>query len=138
MTSKWLVPTLAYVVALGALGVTSKFALRTLSWQDLVVWTTICYVATSIVLLSTGQAGVKFELNTWWALASAALAIGALIFLYVALGTGQASKVIPISAAYPAVTLILSAVFLGEGLTVTKVLGIVLVVGGVVVLTGAD
>lgn len=135
MTSKWLIPALAYVLALGALGVTSKLAFRTLSWQDVLVWTTIGYIVTSIVLLSTGQAAVKFERNTWWAIASAALAISALIFLYIALGRGQASKVLPISAAYPAVTVVLSALFLSESVTLTKVVGVVLVIGGVVVLT---
>ncbi len=30
MSARWLVPTLAYVVTLGALGVTSKLALRTM------------------------------------------------------------------------------------------------------------
>ena len=138
MTSKWLFPTLAYVVALGALGVTSKLALRTLSWQDVLVWTTIGYIFTSTFLLATGQAGIKFEANTWWAVASAALAISALIFLYVALGTGQASKVIPVSAAYPAITLVLSAIFLSESFTLPKIGGIALVVAGVVVLTSVD
>jgi transporter family protein len=135
MTAKWLVPTLAYVVALGALGVTSKLALRTLSWQDLILWTTIGYICTSIVLVALGQAGFSATSNNWWAIASAALAISALIFLYVALGTGQASKVIPISAAYPAVTLLLSAITLGEHVSFARVGGVLLVIGGVVVLT---
>ena len=138
MTSKWLLPTLGYVLVLGALGVTSKLALRTLSWQDVLVWTTIGYIFTSILLLATGQAGIKFENNTWWAIASAALAISALIFLYIALGTGQASKVIPVSASYPAITLILSAIFLSESFTLAKAGGVALVVIGVVVLTSVD
>jgi bacterial/archaeal transporter family protein len=137
MTAKWLFPTLGYVAALGALGVTSKLALRTLAWQDLILWTTIGYIFTSIALVVLGKAGFSSSSNTWWAIASAALAIGALILLYVALGTGQASKVIPISAAYPAVTLILSAITLGEHVTVARVAGVLLVIGGVVVLTTA-
>jgi transporter family protein len=137
MTAKWLVPSLAYVGLLGALGVTSKLALRTLSWQDILLWTTVGYVITSIVLLGLGQTDFHWQGNTWWAAASAGVAIGALICLYLALGSGEAGKVIPITAAYPAVALILSALFLSEGISAAKVGGVALVVGGVIVLTSA-
>jgi hypothetical protein len=35
--AKWLVPTLGYAMALGAAGVTSKLALRSVTWQGLVL-----------------------------------------------------------------------------------------------------
>ncbi len=44
----------------------------------------------------------------------------------------------PVTAAYPAVTLILAAAFLGESITPAKACGVGLVVGGVVLLTVAD
>jgi transporter family protein len=135
VTARWLVPTLLYLVALGALGVTGKLALRTLVWQELVLWTGAGYVLVSIVLLSMGDAEIRFVEGTSWAILSGALAIGALITLYLALGTGEASTVIPISAAYPAITLLLSAAFLSEGISMAKLGGMCLVVGGVVVLT---
>jgi bacterial/archaeal transporter family protein len=135
MTAKWLIPTLGYILVLGSLGVTSKLALRTLSWQDLLLWTTVGYIITSIFLLALNQADFHWESNVWWAILSAVLAISALILLYVALGTGEASKVIPVSAAYPAVTLILSAITLSEHVSLARVGGVLLVVAGVVVLT---
>jgi transporter family protein len=138
MTAKWLVPTLVYVVVLGALGVTTKIALRTVSWQDLLLWTTAGYVLVAAFLLISGQTGFHWEAGSWWVVLSAALTISALITLYLALGAGEASKVIPVSAAYPAVTVLLSAATLSEHVSLARLGGLALVVGGVVVLTAAD
>jgi transporter family protein len=137
-TADWLVPTLVYVFTLGALGVTAKLALRTLPWQQLVVWSAVAYAIVAIGLLALGKGGFEFEANTWWAVLSAAIVVSSLILLYVALGNGEASKIIPITAGYPAVTLVLSAIFLSESISAAKVGGLVLVIGGVVVLTLAD
>ena len=134
----WLVPTAYYVVAVGALGITSKLALRTLPWQDLILWSGLGYVAVAVVLVASGQASLRLTVDGGWAAASAALAITSLVALYVALNTGRASVVVPVTAAYPAVTLILAAAFLDERITLAKAGGVALVIGGVVLLTVAD
>lgn len=136
--SSWLLPISYYVVAVGALGVTGKLALRDLDWPDLILWTGIGYISVAGVLLVIGQTEVRFVDGSAWAMASGALAISSLIALYVALGSGQAGTVSAISAAYPAVTLILAAAFLSEGLSAVRVGGALLVIAGVVVLTLAD
>ncbi len=138
MSARWLVPTLAYVVTLGALGVTSKLALRTMSWQDLVVWTAAAYAVGAIVLLVLGQGSFNTGPDVGWAIVSAVIVVSSLVLLYVALGNGEASKVVPITAAYPAVTLVGAALFLSESITLGKLAGMLLVLAGVVVLTVAD
>jgi len=138
VSARWLIPTLTYVVTLGALGVTSKLALRTMGWQDLVVWTASAYAVGAIVLLVLGQGHFNTGPDVGWALLSAVIVVSSLVLLYVALGNGEASKVIPITAAYPAVTLIGAALFLSESITTAKVAGMLLVLAGVVVLTVAD
>ena len=138
MTASWLAPTFAYVVTLGALGVTAKLALRTLPWQQLVVWTAIVYAVAAVLIIALGDRGPGFESNSWWALASGVIVVSSLVLLYVALGNGEASKIIPITAAYPAVTLVLSALFLSEDVSLAKVGGMALILGGVVILTVAD
>jgi bacterial/archaeal transporter family protein len=138
VSAAWLVPTLAYVVTLGALGVTSKLALRTLDWQELVIWTTGAYLLAAIVLLAVGGGSIHLEANSWWAALSAFIVVSSLILLYIALGNGEASKIVPITAAYPAVTLIGAALFLSESITAAKIGGMLLVLAGVVVLTVAD
>ncbi len=53
---------------------------------------------------------------------------------YSALKTGDASVVVPIAAAYPLITLIISVVFLHEAFTISKAAGIVMIVAGVILL----
>lgn len=133
----WLLPTVAYVFALGALGVTSKLSLESLSWRQLLPWTLLAYAFVVALLLALGQTDFRWHSGTGWALASAALAVGSLILLYVALGMGEASKVIPVSAAYPAATVVLAALFLGEAISPARVAGMLLVIAGVILLTAA-
>lgn len=132
---RWLIPTLGYVVAVGALGVTSKLALRSVSWQAAIVATTGVYLVATAVFAALGEIKFGTGVDTFWAFASGVLAVGSLILLYLALGSGEASKIVPITAAYPAVTLVLSAIFLSEALTLGRAVGALLVIGGVVVLT---
>ena len=131
----WLLPTLYYVVAVGALGVTGKLALRTLDWPDLILWTGAGYIVVASFLLAIGQTSLRISHDTGWAIASGALAISSLIALYLALGHGDAGKVISITAAYPAVTLVLAAAFLSEALTAGRVAGTALIIAGVVTVT---
>jgi hypothetical protein len=36
--SGWVLPALLYIVFLGAAGVTTKLALRTITWEQMVLW----------------------------------------------------------------------------------------------------
>ena len=134
----WLLPIGYYVVAVGALGITGKLALRTLDWPDLILWTGLGYISVAGVLLASGQTRRRVEHDSWWAMASGALAISSLIALYLALNAGKAGTVTAISAAYPVVTLILAAAFLAESVSLARAGGALLVVIGVMVLTLAD
>lgn len=135
MTASWLIPILAYVVMVGALGLFGKLALRSLSWQELIVWTTVVYAFATAFFLLSGQVNLHFEGNTWWALAGGVAAVGSLLTLYLALGHGEAGTILSISAAYPVVTLTLSAIFLAESISPGKAIGVGVVIGGVVLVT---
>ena len=134
-TAAWLIPTLVYVVTVGGFGVTSKLAFKHLHWEDLIFWLGCGYAIVVSVLVARNEARVRFVAGTKWAILSAALAIVGLVALNIALANGPASEIVPISASYPAVTLILSAVFLRERISPARVVGVLLVIGGVVVIT---
>ena len=138
MSTHWLIPTAAYVTAAGALGVVSKLALRRLSWHNLLAWMGVGYAVVVAVLLALGDAEFRLVDDTLWAVISAVLVVGGLVVLYEALATGDASKVIPVSSAYPAVTLFLSGLVLSEPVSLAGVAGVCLVVVGVIVLTTAN
>ena len=134
---RWLLPTLLSVVALGALGVTSTLALRTLGWPDLILWTAIGYAGVAATLLLLGETQLRVAPNTGWAIVTAVAAIGGLIMLYLALGRGDPTSVVPVSATYPAVTMVLAAIVFSQGISPAKVAGTALVIGGVVLITMA-
>jgi transporter family protein len=132
--SGWVLPALLYIVFLGASGVTTKLALRTISWEQMVLWVPIVYIGISIVLLATGT---HFPLGAGggWAAVTAVLVATALVLFFIALTHGEASTVVPVTSAYPVVTLIGAALFLSERITLVRGMGTALVVAGVVLLS---
>lgn len=43
----WLLPALGYVVLVGIAGITTKVALRTIDWQQVVYWVPVAYIVLS-------------------------------------------------------------------------------------------
>lgn len=131
----WLVCAVYYAIAVGALGVTSGLALKNLHWPDVVLWSGVGYVIVVIYLLVSGNTAIKITTGSWWAVLSAGLAITSLIALYVGLQHGSAAKVVTVGAAYPAVTVLLAALFLAEKLTAVHVIGVALVILGAMLIS---
>ena len=65
---------------------------------------------------------------------TAVCASSALVLFFYALTKGPASQVTPVTSAYPIVTVIGSALFLAEKITLIRGLGTALIVFGVVLL----
>jgi len=136
VAEKWILPSLAYVVLLGVFGITLKYALRSLSWQELVVYTAGAYVIVAAILLATGtNASFHGGLNGAMAGIGAFIPPLAIVALFIALNHGAASRVIPLTTAYPFITVVLAAIFLSESFTWQSVLGSLLIVGGAIALT---
>lgn len=133
--ASWFVPVLGYLVLLGLMGVTAKLALRTVTWQELVLWVPIAYAVLLVPLALTSGARFPLGAGGWWAALTAFMAAGALVLLFYALTQGDASRVVPASSAYPVITLVAAAIVLAEPITVPRVVGTMLVVSGVVLLT---
>jgi uncharacterized membrane protein len=131
----WILPALAYIVLLGAGGVTAKLALRTITWQQLVLWVPVAYIVVSVGLVLLGGARFPLGVGGGWAAATAVCASSALVLFFYALTKGPASQVAPATSAYPVVTVIGSALFLAEKVTLVRGVGTALVVLGVVLLS---
>ena len=71
--------------------------------------------------------------NVYGLLSGAVLALG-LLFYYLALSEGRISVVVPLTATYPLVSVVLGMIFLGERPSLTQWLGALLVVGGAMLL----
>src|SRR5262245_45820653 len=131
----WVLPMAVYIVALGATGVTTKLALRTIEWRQLVLWLPIFHFlfCVGFVLLN----GTRFPVGVGsaWAALTALLAAAALILFFYALTQGDASVVVPVGSAAPVVTLVGSAIFLSESITLPRIFGTLLVVAGVALIS---
>lgn len=53
------------------------------------------------------------------------------IAFYHALKLGEVSRIVPISATYPLIAFLLGVIFLGENISIQKVFGMIMVLGGV-------
>lgn len=71
--------------------------------------------------------------NVYGLISGVGLAAG-LLFYYLSLYRAQASLIVPLTAAYPVVTTLLSVAFLRERLSASQWLGVLLVVAGVILL----
>jgi uncharacterized membrane protein len=135
LMADWIPPTIAYIVILGATGVTAKLALRTITWEQLVLWVPVAYMLFSVGLIAIRGTSFPLGVGGGWAAATAFGAASALILFFYALTKGPASQVTPATSAYPIVTLVGSALFLSEKITLVRGLGTALVVVGVVLLS---
>lgn len=66
-------------------------------------------------------------------LASISTAIGSAAYIY-GIRTGELGTIAVLSCSYPLLTVLLSVLFLGESLTLSKIIGMIFVVAGVIVL----
>ena len=131
----WLLPTLGYVVLVGATGITARLALRTITWEELVLWVPIAYIGFSLALALARDARLPLGIGGFWAAVTAVGAAAALILFFYALNRGDASEVVPVSSAYPLITLVGGAIVLAERITLARVVGALVIVAGVVVIS---
>jgi bacterial/archaeal transporter family protein len=131
----WIIPALGYVVLVGIAGITTKVALRTIEWQQIVYWVPVVYAFLSVILYLVYHKPMVLGAGGGWAIVTAFAAAGGLICFFYALSKGDASVVVPTTSAYPVVALAGGAIFLSESITVTRLIGTALVIAGVVVIS---
>ncbi len=128
----------ATIVAWGTWGVFTKLAVERLDQQAL-LWSSLIVVPVVflIYLASTGQLaplkmdgrGIGFAM-----LGGVGAALGTVCF-YMLLSRERASLAVPMTSIYPAVTVILSVLFLNEQLNAAHALGILCALTAVVLLS---
>ncbi len=130
------------VLAMGTYGVMAvllKVALKDMPFEvPLVIMNTILVVAGIVLVVVRGQSVLAHLSFSWPTLvvimAGVALTVSVVAF-YTALSRGPTSVVVPVFAMNFAVASVLGFVFLGEIVTITRVLGIVLAGASILLLT---
>jgi transporter family protein len=116
-----------------------KLALRGAAPLNL-LWIRTAFITVCVVVMATatGQIGqvARMEGRVLLLTLLSGLTGGVLglTAYFHALQKGYASLVVPLTATYPMVTVVLSVLVLGEPITPVKVLGVVLIVAGVMLL----
>lgn len=120
-------------------GITPIIEKRALQGAAPLVGLTIRSLTVSIIMviavLATGR--VKELFNTapktsgLFALSGITAGLLAMLFYFSALKLGATSKIVPISATYPLVTVVLSCLLLGEQVTLWRVVGTLLIITGI-------
>lgn len=131
----WLLPALGFALTQGALGITTKLALRDVDWPQLLLWTAAAYASIAAALIALAGTALVLEPGVAWAAVAGLCAVGGLVLFFLALGRGAASQVVPVTAGYPLAGVLFAALLLGEELTPQRLGGTVLVVAGIALLS---
>jgi transporter family protein len=128
------------LIVWGFWGLLPKLALRTLDQRSVLVWDTVGGLLVGLAVLASS--GFRLGMEPRGVLGSVAYGIcvigGSFLFL-LALKEGKASSVVPFTALYPLVTLVLSVLLLGERPSPVHLLGAAFAVVAVVLLSwGGD
>lgn len=99
------------------------------------MWSALAYGVAALVLLAVGRGSLRWVSDTPWAIVSGILPVIGLAMFFLAINNAEVSRVVPITSAYPLVTVLLALLFLNEAFTVPRGLGILLVVCGVALLS---
>ncbi|MBI4802124.1 MAG: EamA family transporter [Elusimicrobia bacterium] len=112
--------TLRYVDPSGAFYMRTLFML--VIFIPFLLWK---YSPTKQALLGAGKIASVFILS------SVLVTVGGVFFYLKALSGGEASKIVPLSSTYPFITFLMVYFFLGESFTLNKLLGTLLISGGI-------
>ena len=102
--SAWVLPTAGYILAVGVTGITAKLALRTITWEQLVLWVPIAYIVFSAIFVIFKGSALPARCRRRLGRGHRFPASPALILFFYALTKGPASQVTPATSAYPVVT----------------------------------
>ncbi|MBI4440604.1 DMT family transporter [Candidatus Woesearchaeota archaeon] len=121
----WLLYSVLALFMWGFWGFLPKVALSTVPPQSVLVWQglgaavcTILYYFVTSAPLQTGTVGITASIAT-----GIFAFLGSLFFIF-ALSTGKAAIVVPLTALYPLITIVLAVAFLQESLSLQSAIGI--------------
>jgi transporter family protein len=133
----WLVYSIICLILWGLWGLILKFAYKSLPWVQVYFLSSLSsfLIALTIFLLYNRE---SIDLNsraTYTALLAGVFGGSGYIFFVKALEKGEASIVLPLTAVYPAVTVVLALLVLGEKMSVYQAIGVILAMAAVVLLS---
>lgn len=133
MLSNWVFWSLIGLILWGFWGYTSKLAANEVEWKYSIIFFTLG-VALSTLILNIALIKNSFmsltilNKGSFYALISGVTCLLGVAAVYIALEKGKASLVIPFTALYPLITILLSVILLKEKIGLTQGFGIILAI----------
>ncbi len=132
----WLAAAILTLLLWGAWGVVLKYASMGVTWYQLYFYSNLAILAVMLAMIIVFREGLAVSgRSAGYALAAGFLGTLGYIFLVLAVQHGKASVVVPMTSVYPAITVLLSMVLLGEELGLRQILGVVFALAAVVLLS---
>ena len=133
----WLQYSLLTVLLWGSMGFLGKLASRSVPTQAMPLMGALGGLLVFPVVLALLHRQLRFDwqdANVWFGLLAGMIGATGTVLFYAAISRGEASRVVVITATYPVLTFLLSLLFLGETMSLQKLIGVALAVAGVCLL----
>jgi len=136
-TPEWFIPAVVTLILWGVWGLFQKLATNHMAPRDVYLVAVVGMIAVALVVLATSDSPLQLNARgmSLALLAGICSSLGGFLFLH-AVSRGKASIVIPFTALYPLVTIILSFTVLNETISAKQGMGIVLAFISMVLLAG--
>lgn len=131
----WLLYTLISFILYGIWAVFGKLATNHIGSDSVIIYDSLTFIVLVIFILSKNSWQVEVELPgvLYSLLYGITGMVGTLAFT-IAISKGQVNVVTSITSIHPVVTLLVSVLFLNEGITIKQISGIVLATIGLVLI----
>lgn len=136
--NNWLFYSFITTFLWGLWGLTGKLASRTVSSQNLLLLAAIGSFIVYPLYIMLFSKHFQFQwnnLDNYLAIIGGILGAFGGLFFYMAISKGEISRVVAITATYPAITVLLAWIFLHEAMTIQKGAGILFAVVGIYLLS---
>jgi transporter family protein len=134
----WLAFSLICLFIYGVWGFLSKFLTMGLNAPSMLIYSLLGSALGIPLYILTYRDSFSFPWENHWTylamLVGVFTSLGA-FFFFNAIALGEATKVVVITSLYPVITAILALIFLNETLTLSKLLGILLCLAGIIILS---
>ena len=136
-TPAWFVPAVAALMLWGVWGLFQKLATNQMTPRNVYLAAVLGMIVVALVVFAMSDVPLQMNARGVFLalLAGICSSLGGFLFLH-AISRGKASVVIPFTALYPLVTIILSVTVLNETITARQGVGIVMALISMVLLAG--
>ncbi len=132
----WQLVAILSLMMWGLWGFILKFVTKSIEWYQIyAIGSLVTIIATSVIAIIYRSQLLINQRDTFIILAASVAGVLGYIFFIMALKDGKASVVVPLTALYPAITVVLSYIILHEDITVLQLIGIILAIIAAVLLS---